>query len=63
MDLFIGDDNQLADSIKEFELEIEYDLDICDKNNITFELDNSSLNAFFGTSFTDVPILIPLMVM
>jgi hypothetical protein len=54
VDLFIGDDNQLADSIKEFELEIEYDLDICDKNNISFELDNASLAAFFGTSFTDV---------
>ncbi|MCC6583270.1 MAG: T9SS type A sorting domain-containing protein [Chitinophagales bacterium] len=54
VDLFIGDDSHLADSIKEFELEIEYDLDICDKNNITFDLDNPSLTAFFGTSFTDV---------
>lgn len=54
VDVFIGDDNHLADSIKEFELEIEYDLDICDKNNITFDLDNPSLTAFFGASFTDV---------
>lgn len=53
VDLFIGDDSHSADSIKEFELEIEYDLDICDKNNITFELDNSSLTSFFGAAFTD----------
>lgn len=55
VDLFIGDADHLADSIKEFEIEIEYDLDICDKNHIDFQLDSTSLAAFFSTSaFTDV---------
>lgn len=54
VDIFIGDDDHLAGSIKEFELEIEYDLDICDKNAIQFTLDNTSLSSFFGTAFTDI---------
>ncbi len=57
VDLFIGDDNHLADSIKEFEIEIEYDLDVCDKNNISFKLDSAALGAFFGTTFSDVEII------
>lgn len=54
VDLFIGDTNNPAIDIKEFELEIEYDLDICDKNKIDFKLDTTSLTAFFGTVFSDI---------
>ncbi|HUM52008.1 MAG TPA: T9SS type A sorting domain-containing protein [Chitinophagales bacterium] len=54
VDLFIGDINNPAIDIKEFELEIEYDLDICDKNKIDFKLDTASLTAFFGTPFSDI---------
>jgi hypothetical protein len=54
VDLFIGDIDNPAIDIKEFELEIEYDLDICDKNKINFKLDTASLTAFFGTPFSDI---------
>ena len=54
VDLFIGDIDNPAIDIKEFELEIEYDLDICDKNKIDFKLDTASLTAFFGTQFSDI---------